>query len=183
MRATGCLCALLGALLALQAGIAEAEITPLPRPARTPASDGGSLIAPVSRPETPTTIRPATTPPASPSGASMPTLSTPGAAGRAAVATASIAPSQALVPTAAGGGREQEWVPPSGGGRDESLRTTATALAPTPVGLAGAGGTPSHEDSWPFWLTPLLTLLTAIEAFVLVRLVRARLARAREIEI
>jgi hypothetical protein len=180
MRATGCLCALLGALLALQAGIAEAKITPLPKPAGTSAkpatSNGGSLIAPVSRPEARTTIRPASKAPAQSSSASTP--STPG---RAAVATASAVRSQGFVPTAADGGREQAWIAPSGGGRAESA---ATALAPTPLGLVGADDAlRTHEDSYPSWMILLLALLAAAEGFVLVRLTRGRLAQANEIEL
>jgi hypothetical protein len=188
MRATGCLCVLLGALLALQVGVAEAEITPIPKPAggaaRPGTSDGGSQIAPVTRPATRTTIRPATKPPARSSRASPSrTLSTPT---RAAVATAPAARSQGLAPEAASGGREQRWIAPSGGGRDESALAAATAAAapaPTPLELVGAGESlPSYEDSWPSWLIPLLTLLAAAEAFVLVRLARGRLAQAPEIE-
>jgi hypothetical protein len=183
MRATRCLCALLGALLALPAGIAEAKITPLPKPAGISAKPGasgrGSVIAPVTRPASSPAIQ-AAVKPASPAGVSTP--STPSASPATAVRTASPAASPALVPAAAAGGREQGWVPPSGGGRDESVSATALTITPTPLGLVGAGDSlPSYRHSWPSWMMPLLTLLAAAEGFVLVRLALGGIAQAREI--
>jgi hypothetical protein len=186
MRATACLCALLGALLALPAGIAEAKITPLPKPtgisAKPGASDRGSVIAPVTRPASSPAIRPVDR---SASPGRVRTLGTPTrpSAPRATIVrTASPAASPALVPAAAAGGREQGWVPPSGGGRDESVSATALTITPTPLGLVGAGDSlPSYDHSWPSWMIPLLTLLAAAEGFVLVRLALGRIAQAREI--
>jgi hypothetical protein len=178
MRATGCLCALLGVLLALPAAIAEAKITPLPKPAgisaKPAASTRGSLIAPVLRPATHPTVRPAGPPPPRPQIASRP--STP------ATRTTSAPRSRRFVPVASDGGRKPGWVAPSGGGRDASAYATPTALAPTPLGLVGAGeALPTYDAPWPSWMIPLLTMLAAGEGFVLVRLVRGRLAQIGEI--
>jgi hypothetical protein len=190
MRATGCLCALVGALLALPAGVAEAKITPLPKPAglsvKPGASDRGSVIAPVTRPASSPSIQPADKPAPRPARASTPgtpsTPVTPSAPRATTVRTASAGASPRLVPAAAAGGREQGWVPPSGGGRAESVPIAAVTIAPTPLGLAGAGeSVPSYDHSWPSWMIPLLTLLAAAEGFVLVRLALGRIAQASEI--
>ncbi|MDX6597330.1 MAG: hypothetical protein QOE87_1217, partial [Gaiellales bacterium] len=115
MRATGCLCALLGTLLALPPGIAEAKITPLPKPksiSAKPATSGhGSLIAPVTRPVTRTTIRPAAKLPPRPHIVSAP--SAPAAlrttAGRPVLGATSAPRRHRFVPAVISGGRERGW--------------------------------------------------------------------------
>jgi hypothetical protein len=178
MRTTGCLCALLGALLALPAAIAQARITPLPKPAGIAAkpatSTGGSLITPVPRPATRTTVRPAATPPPRPHIASTPTTAT---------SPTSAPRRRRLVAAAIHGGRERDWVAPSGGGRDASALAATTAILPTPLDLVGAGESlPAHDNALPSWKIVLLNLLACAEAFVLVRLVRgSRLAPAGDL--
>ena len=62
MRATACVCALLGVSLALPVAGAQADIKPLPKPAvvsPTPdASNRGPVIAPVSKPVVSSIVKP-----------------------------------------------------------------------------------------------------------------------------
>ena len=168
MRATGRLCALLCALLALlPASAAQAKITPLPKPAgpaaRPGAVDGTALIAPVSRPATRTVKQ------VRPQVASRP---------RPAVHSTVLAPRRGFVPATSRGGRDTSWrVLSSGGGRAEPA---VAGLLPTRLGFVGAGeALPAHGYPWPTWKAALLTLLAIAEGFVLARIVRnARFARA-----
>lgn len=165
MRATGCLCALLGALSVLPVAAAQADIKPLPKPAVVTPTPGpgnrGSLIAPVSKPVVPTTVRPArphvaTTPPATP----------------AATSREPAAPALSL------GGREQPALAGSGGGRAAPVLPPVAVLAPTRLGVVGANE-PRRVlgDAWPRWMLALLALLALAEVGILAQLVRSSPAR------
>lgn len=171
MRATGRLCALLCALLALlPTSLVQAKITPLPKPAglaATPAAvQGTSLIAPVSRPATHATVTPVRR-----QIASRP---------RPALHGSTRAPRRGFVPATSLGGRERAWRVLSSGGREAPA---AAGLAPTPLGYVGAGeALPAYGYAWPAWKVVLLTLLAVAEGFVVVRLARhAGCARASEL--
>ncbi|MDP9259701.1 MAG: hypothetical protein M3Q31_24550 [Actinomycetota bacterium] len=170
MRATGRLCALLCALLALlPTSLAQAKITPLPKPAglaaKPAAVRGTSLIAPVSRPATPTTVAPVRHQVASPRTTTV----------RRTTRTSR----HGFVPAASRGGRERAWRALTSGGR---AAPPLAGLAPTPLGLVGAGeALPADAYAWPPWKVAVLTLLAVAEGFVLVRLARhGRFARASE---
>src|SRR5450755_2734062 len=127
MRATGRLCALLCALLALQGTtLAQAKIRPLPKPpglaVKPAAGHPGSLIAPVSRPPVQTTIRP-----------TRPHLTSRRAATVRRTTTAFH--QRAFAPTSSHGGRERAWRVLSSGGRDSSA--LVAAILPTPLGVVG----------------------------------------------
>jgi hypothetical protein len=169
MRATGRLCALLCALLALlPASAARAKITPLPKPAGLAAKPGTvhgtSLIAPVSRPPTRTMVTPEHRPIAK---ILEPTVHTTTTAHRG------------FAPATSRGGRDQSWRVLSSGGR---VMPAVAGRAPTPLGLVRAGeAPPAHGYPWPVWKVALLTLLAVVEGFVLVHLARnGRFARAGE---
>jgi len=170
MRATGRLCALLCALLALlPPSLAQAKIRPLPKPAGLAAKPGAvqgtSLIAPVSRPDTPTTVAPVR-----PDVASTRT---------ATVRTTTRTSPHGFVPAASRGGRERVVRALSSGGREAP---PVAGLAPTPIGLVGAGEALPAYDASPSWKVAVLTLLAVAEGFVLVRLARhGRFARTSEI--
>lgn len=171
MRATGRLCALLCALLALlPASVVQAKITPLPKPAGLAAKpvgvQGTSLIAPVLRPATRTTVTPVRR-----QIASHP---------RPALHVSTRAPRRGFVPATSRGGRERAWRVLSSGGREAPA---AAVLAQTPLGFVGAGeALPAYGYAWPAWKIALLTLLAVAEGFVLARIVRnRRFARASEI--
>jgi hypothetical protein len=166
MRATGCLCALLGALLALPAAGAHADIKPLPKPAvvsSAPApGNRGSLIAPVSKPVVPPTVKPA-----------GPQVTATTRVTATATRRHAVAPAMSL------GGREQPQLAGSGGGRAAPALPPVAVLAPTPLGMVGADEPlPVLGDAWPPWMFALLTLLAFAEAGVLTHLVRSSPARA-----
>jgi hypothetical protein len=170
MRATGRLCALLCALLALlPASAAHAKITPLPKPAGLAAKpgtgDGTSLIAPVSRPAT------RTVKPVRPQVATRP---------RPTVHSTAPAPRRGFMPATSRGGRDTSWRLLSSGGR---AMPAVAGRMPTPLGFVGAGeALPAHRYPWPAWTVALLTLLAVAEGFVLARIVRnRRFARSSEI--
>ena len=171
MRATASLCAVFCMLLALPITGAQADIKPLPKPAGVTAvptrSEHRSLIAPVSKPVVSTTVR--RDPPQ----------------GKVKVkvkvkATTPVTPTRlrAAVPAVSFGGREQPRLAVSGGGRATPVLPPAV-LAPTPLGMARAGGPrPAFRDAWPPWMFALLTLLALAEAGLLAQLVRSSPARA-----
>src|SRR6476659_309374 len=169
MRATASLCAVFCMLLALPITGAQADIKPLPKPAGVTAvptrSEHRSLIAPVSKPVVSTTVR--RDPPQ----------------GKVKVkvkATTPVTPTRlrAAVPAVSFGGREQPRLAVSGGGRATPVLPPAV-LAPTPLGMARAGGPrPAFRDAWPPSMFALLTLLALAEAGLLAQLVRSSPARA-----
>jgi hypothetical protein len=169
MRATGRLCALLCALLALlPATVARARIAPLPKPAGIAATPAGghsaSLIAPVSRPAVRTTVKPAR-----PHGVTRPPRRTQ------LHKTTPAVRRHAFVPASSQGGRERLWRVLSSGGRATPALAATGAIVPTPLGIASASEPLSVASyGWPAWKVVLLTLLAVAEAFVLVRLARAR---------
>ena len=160
MRATGRLCALLCALLALLPPSAvQAKITPLPKPpglvAKPGVVHGTALIAPVSRPAT-RTVEPVR----------------PQVASRPRPTVHSTAPRRGFVPATSRGGRDTSWRVLSSGGR---AMPAVAGLLPTPLGLVRAGeALPTHGYPWPAWKVGLLTLLAVAEGFVLARIVRNR---------
>jgi len=165
MRATGCLCALIGALFVLPVATAHADIKPLPKPAVVSPTPGpgnrGSLIAPVSKPVVPTTVQPA-----APDVATTPV--TPSATSRKPAA-----------PALSLGGREQPALAGSGGGRAAAVLPPVAVLAPTHLGVVSANE-PRRVlgDAWPRWMFALLALLALAEAGILAQLVRSSPARA-----
>jgi len=171
MRATASLCAVFCMLLALPITGAEADIKPLPKPAGVTAvptrSEHRSLIAPVSKPVVSTTVR--RDPPQGKVKVKV-----------KAKATTPVTPTRlrAAVPAVSFGGREQPRLAVSGGGRATPVLPPAV-LAPTPLGMARAGGPrPAFRDAWPPWMFALLTLLALAEAGLLAQLVRSSPARA-----
>jgi hypothetical protein len=167
MRATGRLCALLCALLALlPASVARAKIAPLPKPAGIAAAPAGghsgSLIAPVSRPAVRTTVKPV-----------LPHVVTPR---RTQLhRTTPAVRRHALIPASSQGGRERLWRVLSSGGREAPALTARGAVVPTPLGfVSGSEPLPVAAYGWPAWKVMLLTLFAVAEAFVLVRLARER---------
>jgi hypothetical protein len=165
MRATASLCAVFCMLLALPITGAQADIKPLPKPAGVTAvptrSEHRSLIAPVSKPVVSTTVR--RDPPQGKVKATTPVTPTR---------------LRAAVPAVSFGGREQPRLAVSGGGRATPVLPPAV-LAPTPLGMARAGGPrPAFRDAWPPWMFALLTLLALAEAGLLAQLVRSSPARA-----
>lgn len=171
MRATASLCAVFCMLLALPITGAQADIKPLPKPAGVTAvptrSEHRSLIAPVSKPVVSTTVR--RDPPQGKVKVKV-----------KAKATTPVTPTRlrAAVPAVSFGGREQPRLAVSGGGRATPVLPPAV-LAPTPLGMARAGGPrPAFRDAWPPWMFALLTLLALAEAGLLAQLVRSSPARA-----
>jgi hypothetical protein len=172
MRATGCLCVLLGALAALPVAGAQAKIKPLPKPVTitpTPAAASrGSLIAPVSKPVVHSTVK-AARPQATP------------AARTTVRRTTSAAQRHAIAPAVSQGGREQpHLVRSASGGRAAPALPAVAVLVPTPLGVVGADEPlPVLRDAWPPWMLALITLLAFAEAAVLALLVRSSPAWAR----
>ena len=163
MRTTACLCAVVCALLALPVAEAQADIKPLPKPAlvsRAPTgSEHRSLIAPVSKPGVPATVRPA-----APQVQPTPPVTTTRRQVRAPAISFD-------------GGREQPQLGDSGGGR-AAPELPPAVLAPTPLGMARAGAPRlAFRDAWPRWTFGLLALLALAEAAVLAQLVRSSRAR------
>ena len=151
-------------MLALPIAGAQADIKPLPKPTGVTAaptrSERGSLIAPVSKPVVSATVQ--TDP--------LQVKKTP---------TTTVRRPQAPVPVVSLGGREQPHLADSGGGRAAPALPPAV-LAPTPLGMAAAGGPrPALRDAWPPWMFALLTLLALAEAGLVAQLVRSSPARAR----
>jgi hypothetical protein len=159
-------CTLLGLLLALTlTAVAQAKITPVPKPpgasSGAAASNQSALVAPLAKPLVQTPVQPA--PPPSPSQPTTTVLAHP----RTAPPT----------PTSSLGGREQPRSPVlSSGGRHRttSLPARLVELLPTPLALVGMDESLPASDAWPPWVLTLFTLLLTVEAFLLVRLVRAR---------
>ncbi|HET6171116.1 MAG TPA: hypothetical protein VFD90_00840 [Gaiellales bacterium] len=173
MRATGCLCALLGALLAvLPVTVVQAKVKPLPKPAGIspkPALRTVSVIAPVSRPTASTTV----VRPARREVASRPRTSVRRTRVRRISARAPRR--HVFVPASIRGGRERNWLVESVGGRDSARVLAVALLRPTPLGLVGSGeALPVHDRTWPAWKIAALALLAAAETFLLVRLTRGR---------
>ena len=172
MRAYVCLSALFLVLPAVFAtGAAQAEIKPIPRPAKivsgAPAGSRGTLVAPIHKPVVQArnpVVRTAVRKPRAPARSSTRRRLQP--------ATASRGRSRARVVARSRGGRH---VPPvrSHGGR-RHLPPLPVVPAPTPLGLVAIGEAlpPSHE--WPAWVFSLLGVLAASEVYLLVHLVRAR---------
>jgi hypothetical protein len=158
-------------MAALPASVAQAKITPLPKPAGIAAKPGAergtALIAPVSRPAH--TIAPARRHVAS-------ARRHVASARRTAIRTTARAPRRRFVPASSHGGRERAWRVLSAGGRETPAPPD---IAPTPLAFVGAGDVLAATSvPWPAWKIVLLALLAAAEALVLVRLVRdARFAR------
>jgi hypothetical protein len=149
------LCTCLGLALALlPAPLAQADIGPVPKP--------GAVVAPVAKPKTPAT-------PTTHQTTQQPVVQqTP----PAAVHTTPPAPA------IASGGREQPVLAAPAtatGGRFEatSLPARIVELFPTRLAEVGDDSLPSY-DSWPSWVLAAFTLLASAEAFLLVRLARAR---------
>jgi hypothetical protein len=169
MRATFCLCALLGALASvLPAGPAQARIRPLPKPAGAAVQGARASIAPVRRTVAQPAGRPPRTPP--PARSARPLHHT------RALRARRYAP---IVARSRGGRREP--LASSGGGHLTALRVAPAAIPePTPLGLVGVGDVlPASGAMWPDWTLSLVGVLVAGEAMLLVRLVRARRLDAR----
>ncbi len=168
MRASVCLCTLLGVVPALLlTAPAHAKIRPLPKP---PSAAVGtpSGIAPVVRP----TVRPAVRTPHRPVATSPPVR--PRTTVRHRAPLRSRRPAHVLARSR--GGRTAGPLRISGGRRQPvAIPALRTAPPPTPLGLVGVGETlPAGRSVWPSWMLSLLGALLAGEAFLLVRLVRAR---------
>jgi hypothetical protein len=170
MRATGRLCALLCALLAvLPAAAAQAKITPVPKPAglvpKPGAVRGTSLIAPVSKP------------------ARHASIATHHAriarAPRRAPHRAALTVRHRIAPAKSHGGREAAWRVLSLGGR---VAAAVAPLVPTPLGVVGRGeALPVYRSDWAAWKIGVLALFAVAELFVLAGIAReAHLARAAE---
>jgi hypothetical protein len=156
------LCTCLGLALALlPASLAQAEIGPVPKP--------GAVVAPVAKPKTTTHVTPAKRqpPPTQPVVHQTPVSHAP-------------AHTTPPAPAVASGGRDQPALSPvapvaATGGRFEatSLPARIAELLPTRLAEVGDDSLPSY-DSWPSWVLAAFTLLASAEAFLLVRLARAR---------
>jgi hypothetical protein len=160
-RARFCVC--LGVALALlPASIAQADIAPVPTP------DGP--VAPLIKPTAP---KPApqhvTQQPSSQQGPVV--AQTP--VGTTSQTTVRTSPPP---PVSASGGRRQPAVAPvtATGGRLASASLPAIVeLFPTKLAEVGNDSLPAY-GSWPSWVLGAFTLLASVEAFLLVRIARAR---------
>lgn len=159
-RARFCVC--LGVALALlPASIAQAEIAPVPKP------DG-----PVTPLIKPTAQKPAPHVTRQPSRQQQPVVAqTP--VGTTSQTTVRTSPPP---PVSASGGRRQPAVAPfpATGGRHASASLPAIVeLFPTKLADVGNDSLPAY-GSWPSWVLGAFTLLASAEAFLLVRIARAR---------
>jgi len=155
MRARHAIC--LGVALALlPASLAQADIGPVPKP--------GAAVTPLTKPDAKPT-KPATQQP------SRQTTVTPASTRQAPEHTAPPAPATVS------GGRDQSAVAPvaATGGRLQtaSLPAAIAQLFPTRLAEVGDDSLPAY-GSWPSWVLAVFTLLATAEAFLLVRLARAR---------
>jgi hypothetical protein len=172
MRATGRLSALACALLAagVAGPIAQAKITPLPRPSHVVAKPGAlpgtSLIAPEARPVSHASRRPARRHVAR--------------THRTVVTRTTRVRHHAFTAARSRGGRERPWHVLSLGGR---ALPPLPPLLPTPLALVGLGeALPAYDPGWPAWKIAALALLGFGETYVLVRLARGgRLVGAAEL--
>ena len=173
MRVSVCLSVLILVLSAVFAtGAAQAEIKPIPRPAKTGngavAGARGTIVAPIRKPVLHTrkpVVRTAVRTSRAPARSSTRRRSQPTATSRGRSRTRVLARSR--------GGRH---IPParSRGGR-RHLPPLPTVPKPTPLGRVAVGERlPSYEEPWPVWVFSLLGVLAASEMFLLVRLARAR---------
>jgi hypothetical protein len=150
------LCTCLGLALALlPASLAQADIGPVPKP--------GAVVTPLQKPTAQTPKQGAVTT-QQPVVAQTPAYQAP-------VQTTPPAP------VSVSGGRDQPVLAPVAvtGGRLKaaSLPARIAELFPTRLAEVGDDSLPSY-DSWPSWVLAAFTLLASAEAFLLVRLARAR---------
>jgi len=158
------LCVCLGVVLALwSASVAQADIAPVPKP------DGP--VTPLIKPKAQKPKQqPVTLPPTTPL---QPVVA------RTTASTTSHAQVRTSPPrpVSTSGGREQPVLPPvaAGGGRhaSASLPARIVELFPTKLAEVGNDSLPAYS-SWPSWVLAAFTLLASAEAFLLVRIARAR---------
>ena len=148
-----------GLLLALPA-VAAAEIKPIPKP-ETPVAPATPPPPPPPPPAAPVNRPPVDSTPAAPSPPATPPAPPP-----APPAAPEVRPTvETIVVADVAGGRDQTGV----------AAPVIPPPDPTPLALVAATETvPSQESATPTWKIALLALLTAGEAFLIVRLVRHR---------
>jgi hypothetical protein len=161
--------ACLGVALALlvSSTAAFADVAPLPKPQAKP------VVTPLAKPaqvaSKPTVTRQTVTQqPAAPQRPATQQTAT-----RQAPVTPPV--QHTSPPASASGGRTQPAHGPaaSPGGRDDDSLSNRLALLPTKLAQVGHESLPSY-DTWPSWVLGAITLLASAEAFLLVRLARAR---------
>ena len=175
------------ALALLPGAVAQAEIAPVPKPTSgttAPTNSGSASVNPLPKPQQP--VEKKTVPPVTKTRAVQTQKQTRAVTPSAPPSTPERKTQKKVTPpTPAGsaGGREEPAVvtPPSTSGHAPSVSvvTNIVELMPTPLAIA-SDSLPATE-AWPPWVLSLFTLLATAEAFLLVRIARARRFRRAEL--
>jgi hypothetical protein len=160
---------------------AEADIAPIARPSASattvaPASAPQPVQQPVQQTPVQTPIQQAPVQQTPVQQAPVQQVTPPAAT----IASAPTTPAKPRTPVLSRGGRTQVQISlaASAGGRLQAvsvvqLQPAAATLYPTKLAVVGDEALP-YRDTWPSWVLAAITLLVSAEAFLLVRLARAR---------
>jgi hypothetical protein len=161
-------------VLALIPAAAHADIAPLPKPSDAgsgPVGGQGAVVAPLPKPaEKPAVVSKSLEPATAEAPAPTQTVSDPPAT------RTQVTPITTVLVSSAGG-REAPVAPLiSAASRNypTSMVSRIVRLVPTPLAISGIDESLPAKDAWPAWVLAVFSLLVSAEAFLLVRLARAR---------